>query len=139
MTRLTTTKELGNIGENAASEYLINRNYRIIHRNFRVGRFGEIDIIAEEQWSKLWPFSKKHLVFVEVKTTTKERGISEYAPELHVDNRKQLKLMKLANLYMAKSKINLDTPWRIDVVAVDVERSTGNILDIRHHKNAVFL
>ena len=49
--------EVGLLGETTASNHLIHRNYRIIHRNFHIGRIGEIDIIAEKS-KGIWPFNK---------------------------------------------------------------------------------
>ena len=53
---------IGKIGENKACEYLKNKGYRIIDRNYRE-KFGEIDIIAVSR--------DLTLVFVEVKTIDK--------------------------------------------------------------------
>lgn len=53
-------KQTGNIGENLAEEYLKNKGYKILERNFSCKQ-GEIDIIA---------LDKKEIVFVEVKTRT---------------------------------------------------------------------
>lgn len=49
---------LGRIGEDIASQYLIDHNFTIIDRNFR-SKFGEIDIIAQKG---------NTLFFIEVKT-----------------------------------------------------------------------
>lgn len=51
-------KSLGNKGEEIATNFLIEKGYKIIDRNFRAS-VGEIDIIAKD---------KKEIVFVEVKT-----------------------------------------------------------------------
>lgn len=130
--------EIGRSGEGAASSFLINNNYRIIHRNFHLGRMGEIDIIAEKSVG-FWPFLEKSLVFVEVKTLVIGSFKKEYDPEMRVDGKKQERLIRLASLYLSKNKIKADTPWQIDVIAVEIESSTGNIKEIRHHENAVHL
>ena len=52
------TKEIGDIGEEYAVNYLKKHRYKILSRNYRK-RFGEIDIIAEK---------KGTVAFVEVKT-----------------------------------------------------------------------
>ena len=52
------TKKLGSNGEQRAADYLISKNYKILHRNWRTRR-GEIDIIAQIDDT---------IVFVEVKT-----------------------------------------------------------------------
>jgi len=51
-------KALGQRGEEIAVQYLQNRGYRILGRNFRT-RYGELDVIC---------MKKDVLVFVEVKT-----------------------------------------------------------------------
>ena len=51
-------KELGNIGEKLAKNFLKRKGYRIRETNFRC-REGEIDIVAEQ---------KDYLVFIEVRT-----------------------------------------------------------------------
>ena len=53
-------KEIGKLGEEIATQYLRNKGYKILDRNFMC-RQGEIDIVAH---------TKKELVFVEVKTRT---------------------------------------------------------------------
>jgi putative endonuclease len=50
----------GRLGENLAVTYLEELGYRILERNFRYSRIGEIDIIAQEG---------DEVVFVEVKLT----------------------------------------------------------------------
>ena len=41
-----TTKEIGDFGEKAAEDYLVEMDYLILERNYRL-KFGEIDIIAK--------------------------------------------------------------------------------------------
>ena len=54
---IMTTKEIGDFGEKAAEDYLVEMDYLILERNYRL-KFGEIDIIAAKDGG---------LVFVEVK------------------------------------------------------------------------
>ncbi|MDP3963397.1 MAG: YraN family protein [bacterium] len=133
------TKETGNIGEITASNFVINRKYRIIHRNFHIGRYGEIDIIAQEN-SGFWPFLRKTNVFIEVKTLKIDPGkVRDFIPEMHINERKSQKLLNLAQIYLSRNGIPMDSSWRIDVIAVEIDCFTGNILNIRHHKNAIHL
>lgn len=55
--------QIGNIGEEAAADYLCKEGYVILERNYRRS-IGEIDIIAN---------NKETLVFVEVKTRSNTR------------------------------------------------------------------
>ncbi len=50
---------LGKLGESYARNYLIRQRYRIIARNYRYGKYSEIDIIAQKD---------SVLYFIEVKT-----------------------------------------------------------------------
>jgi len=42
------SKKMGDIGEVIAIEYLQKHNYQLRDTNFKFGRFGEVDIIAEK-------------------------------------------------------------------------------------------
>jgi len=56
---LTDKQKLGKRGEDLALTFLKKKHYKILARNFRAKRFGEIDIVA---------CNKNQIVFVEVKT-----------------------------------------------------------------------
>ncbi len=57
---MKTTKQIGNLGEQKAVNYLRLHGYTVKERNYRVGHY-EIDIIAQ-RW--------KDIAFIEVKTRT---------------------------------------------------------------------
>jgi putative endonuclease len=123
-------KQLGNFGEKIAADYLKNKGYKILGRNFffRMEKIaiakGEIDIIAKKD---------KIISFVEVKTLSKDKG---FEPEDEVDFKKQKKLIKLAEIWLNKNKIALDTKWQIDVIAIKVNLETKKAR-IRHFENVV--
>lgn len=105
-------KELGKKGEEIAEKYLRNWNYKILEKNYRCGKLGEIDIVAYEG---------RTLVFVEVKTRkTEEFGTAEEA----VDFRKQEKIRKLAQYYIHKNKLK-EVEVRFDVVSIFMERDNS--------------
>ena len=78
------SRELGRLGEDYACQWLRQRNWKILARNWR-SRFGELDIIALDPESIL--------VFVEVKTRRTGRFGS---PEQAVGPRKQTHLRRAA-------------------------------------------
>lgn len=138
---MTDRSETGRFGEDTASEFLLSKNYRIIIRNYRIGKLGEIDIIAEKR-DGVWPFGKKTVVFVEVKTiiSNKNKNFDDFAgynPEMRVGPDKQKRLIKLCRTYLAKNGLDYDIPWQIDVIAVEIDAFLGEIAEIRHHENAV--
>ncbi|MCK4355051.1 YraN family protein [Candidatus Parcubacteria bacterium] len=122
-------KQLGELGEKIARDYLESKDFDILARNWiqktRTGRkFGEIDIIA----------GKDDVIrFVEVKTLSSGKGI---APEQRVDFRKQRKLQKLAQIWLTQNKFSLDTPWQIDIISIKIDLETQKP-EILHFENAV--
>ena len=64
-----TTKEIGDFGEKAAEDYLVEMDYLILERNYRL-KFGEIDIIAARDGG---------LVFVEVTGSPAEQAVTSAA------------------------------------------------------------
>ncbi len=100
-----TSKEIGNLGEEYAVDFLKNKKYKILARNYRI-KYGEIDIIAE---------NKKYIVFVEVKTRHSGSMIQPYEA---VDYKKQQRIIKTANAYITEHKS--DKYCRFDVCEVFV-------------------
>ena len=116
-------RKLGNLGEELAIKYLRKHNYKILTLNWQK-RIGEIDIVAQDQ--------DKTVVFVEVKT----RKSASFGPgQEAVNSLKQHKLIKTAQYYILEN-YNFEVPWRIDVIAVDLD-SKNQIGHIKHFKNAV--
>lgn len=101
------TRSVGDEGEQKACNYLVENSYRIIERNFRT-RGGEIDIIAEID---------NVLVFVEVKTLP--GGDSETLSH-ELDLRKQRKIIKTANFFLAKHRKYNSSKIRFDVIVIDM-------------------
>ena len=116
-------KNLGDSAERIAALYLEEHGCRILARNIRT-RHGEIDLLAEEG---------PVLAFVEVKA---RRGASHGTPEEAITPRKQIRLMELADAFMGQQAEFSGRPWRIDVVAIELDRS-GHVIRLNHIKNAV--
>lgn len=113
-------------GEELACNFLQNKHYTIIERNFH-GRYGEIDIIAiDPSVSKNTPT----LVFVEVKTrTTNKFG----TPFEAITRWKLQTVLKTAQFYIYSHR-NLPDLLRIDAISVEL-LPNGNIKDIQHAQN----
>jgi len=95
---------LGDRGEMIAWNYLRQRGYKILEKNYRC-RLGEIDIVAKRS---------RRIVFIEVKTRSDGR-FGTPGESVHV--RKQKKLARLAQWYLKEKKIH-DVPISFDVVSV---------------------
>jgi len=113
--------DLGSKGEDVACRFLMEKGYRILERNVRMGR-GEIDIVAREGGE---------IVFVEVKTRTTTRMGT---PAEAVGPRKQEQLRRLALLYLKSRSIG-ETPCRFDVATI-ILPGTGEKPEIEIIKGA---
>jgi putative endonuclease len=110
------------MGENVAANYLKNKGYRIIERNYRKQR-AEIDIIAKKD---------EMIVFVEVKT--RKNSNFGYGFEA-VTRHKQEQIIKAAKLFCQEKEI-IDTPCRFDVISIEKD---GKHYKIDHFENAFML
>lgn len=110
-------KELGNLGEQLAVEFLEKNQYKIIKRNFFC-RQGEIDIIAKD---------KKEIVFIEVKTRTSNK----YGrPSESVNTVKQFRMYNSAKYFLYKYNL-FEECIRFDVIEVFVSNGKFNINHIK--------
>lgn len=106
---------LGSIGEQLAAEYLEKNGFVILDRNYRSGRFGEIDIVAIEN---------EYLCFIEVKTRT---STFFGTPAEAVDYKKREKLRALAWIYLRHKKMG-ERNMRFDIVEVTGKRKNDIFL-----------
>ena len=97
-------RQLGDIGENLATDYLERNNYQIIERNYWKP-IGEIDIVAKKD---------KKTAFFEVKT-----GILGYdlRPEDNLTISKQKKLKRIVSEYLFSHNL-YNSDYQIDVLIV---------------------
>lgn len=109
-------RKTGTIAESRAAAYLSEKGVRIVEKNFR-NRHGEIDLIGHHDG---------YLVFFEVKYRSSNRN---GYPEAAVNYYKQKQICQVATYYRCIHQIELQTPIRYDVVAIEGEQ-------IRWYQNA---
>jgi putative endonuclease len=106
-------RRVGRSGEDAAVRLLTERGWDILDRNVRTPA-GELDLVARDgEWT----------VMVEVKA---RRSLRLGLPQEAVTAAKQRRLLAASQCYL-QAHGWLDTPWRIDVVAIEFD-SNGRIL-----------
>lgn len=104
ITWLRQNKRVGTWGEQLAALKLLEQGYSIRAMNVVCGVHGELDIVAENE---------KELVFVEVKTVTREQmGV----PELKVDNVKRQRWKHAIQHYLTEQPTEKDL--RMDVFSI---------------------
>ncbi len=116
-------KAKGRLGEDLAVEFLKEKGYTILQRNFR-SKSGEVDIVALKGRGS----GSQVLVFVEVKYRT---SIDFGLPCQAVDYKKQRVIKQVAETYIAREKA-YNMPCSLDIV--EVYRDNGKT-HINHLEN----
>ena len=106
-TKKSSSKDIGNLGEEKAANFLVKKGYNIVCRNYRTKR-GEIDIIASKDST---------LVFVEVKTAPHGtlRTIEQILGKI-----KQKRIIETAKCFLLSYRQYSNSYIRFDVVIVDM-------------------
>ncbi|MCS7250166.1 MAG: YraN family protein [candidate division WOR-3 bacterium] len=108
----------GKEGEKFALNYLEERGYKILEKNY-YRRFGEIDIIAEKD---------NEIIFFEIRS----KGKDDFSPILTINQRKIKKLKILALNYLSEKGI-FDKQIRFDIIGL-IKNNKG--FQVEHIKNA---
>lgn len=109
--------DVGRLGEEIASDYLIKLGYDIIVRNWRIGHL-EIDIIAKMD---------NCIHIVEVRTLTYP---AIHQPFETINRTKQRKVIRAASIYAAKNKISNEIIF--DIISVTIKEDSHNLDYIRN-------
>ncbi|MEM6611503.1 MAG: YraN family protein [Cyanobacteria bacterium P01_C01_bin.72] len=104
-------KKIGDLGEKLVGRWLELHNYQILARNWRC-RWGEIDLIAQEQTSKA-------IAFVEVKTRSFRNWDADGM--LAVNYTKQQKLIQTASFFLAQHPLFAELPCTFDIALVSYQ------------------
>jgi len=113
--------KIGVKGEQIAADFLLNKGYIIVHKNWRSGR-REVDIIAHKG---------DMLVIAEIKTrTSHEFGF----PEEAVNRKKQQFLREAANAFMVENPQYRNI--RFDIISIMI--AGDDIKEIVHFEEAFY-
>lgn len=102
--------ETGKIGEELADKFLTGKGFKVIEKNWRYSRYGEIDIIAVDQ---------KTLVFIEVKT---RRSTICGHPSEAINKTKIDKMRTLASIYLSEKQDIKFNKFRFDAIAIILDK-----------------
>jgi putative endonuclease len=124
------SKQLGILGERIAENYLEDKGYQILDKNYsskssRGPLRGEVDIVVKKN---------DIISFIEVKALQRVQG-QPFSPEEKVNFLKQRKLVKTAESWLMGKKIPLNSKWQIDVIAVEV--ISNKKAKVNHFENAI--
>lgn len=117
---MVSTREIGEIAEGLAQQYLAKLGYKIKETNWHHGHL-EIDIIAQDG---------NELVIVEVKARS---GIRYEHPSEAVTNGKIKRIVEAADAYIIENDIELET--RFDVITVIFLKQAH---ELEHFKDAFY-
>ncbi len=120
------SSEVGRRGEEIAEQYLRKKGFKIVARNYKTHRWGEIDRIA---------IDKDTLVFVEVRTKTNSDFMS---PQETITAHKLQSLKRAASYFEIENEDkNLPKALRIDFVGVTFDNKDKP--RIEHFENITLL
>jgi putative endonuclease len=108
----------GIAGENEADVFLQSKGFKIIEKNWSMGKL-EVDLIGTVG---------KHIVFIEVK---KRYSKAFREPWEAVNRKKQRNIILAANIYLKKSHTDLEP--RFDIVSIVQD---GQKIEIEHIEQA---
>lgn len=123
--------EIGEKGEQIASNFLNKKGFEIIARNYRK-KWGELDIVAIKD-------NKLH--FVEVKTVSRksfgghfEQEINNYKPEDNMHPWKIKRLSRAIQTFLLEKYREKEPEWQLDLCSVflDMERRVAKVRVIQN-------
>ena len=117
---MNNNKEIGQLGEDYAIQFLSDKGYQILDRNWHFGRY-EIDIVT---------LFENTLVFVEVKTRNSDYLVE---PELSLTKKQQAYIIKAANAYIDSHDYDLEA--RFDIISI-INSEKGKAIE--HIDNAFY-
>lgn len=120
------SRDKGAGGEEIARNYLKKKGYKVLDVNYRLGRLGEIDIIALDHDT---------VVFVEVKSSTNTLFGD---PVGWIPLWKQQRIVRVSQAYMSRHRL-YDSPARFDVVAIDHTGRVNHVEDAFRPSDDVFM
>jgi putative endonuclease len=106
---------MGDYGEKVAVDWLRANNCKILARNFKGRKGGEVDIVASDG---------EQLLFTEVKTRQKDAMLRGLAA---VNRKKQALIQRGANEWLRRLRTR-EIPWRFDVIEVEVSNGEKPIV-----------
>lgn len=100
-------KWTGEYGERVAVDWLRSKNCKVLARNFKGRKGGEVDIVASDG---------EQILFTEVKTRQKDAMMRGLAA---VNRKKQALIQRGANEWLRRLGTR-EVPWRFDLIEVEV-------------------
>jgi putative endonuclease len=121
-------KKLGNLGEKIAENFLLQKSYQLIQKNYLI-RGGQIDLVM------LSP--QGNIVFVEVKP----RIAANYqiSQEESIISAKQIQTLKKTADYFLNQITFPFTTWQLDLIWINFEKQKGASAKIKHYQNILDL
>lgn len=123
--------EIGEKGEQIASNFLNKKGFEVIARNYR-RKWGEIDIVA---------IKDNRVHFVEVKTVSRksfgghfEQEINNYKPEDNMHPWKIKRLSRAIQTFLLEKYKEKEPEWQLDLYSVflDMERRVAKVRVIQN-------
>ena len=119
---MNSTSEFGAWSENYVAQYLTEKDYLILDRNYR-RIWGELDIVCKKD---------DLIIFIEVKANKSEAV--GFEPENRVNSEKLRRMNRVIQTYLSHKKYSPEQDWQIDIISLTLDRNRG-VAKIKHFKN----
>lgn len=127
----TEKRRLGDIGENIACDFLKNKGFKIIERNY-LRKWGEIDIITRKNGVMHFIEVKSVSCALSVEALAKSENLDDvtygtenqegYRPEDNMHPWKLKRLARTIQTYLLEKKV--DNDWQLDLITVKINEKT---------------
>lgn len=117
------SQRIGELGEDIAVRYLLNKGFEIVERNY-TKKWGEIDVVA--QLSGVLHFVEVKSTYLEsIQSVSREKngvlGNQGVNPIEHVDFRKRERLSRTIETYLMGKRV---LEWQFDVICVYLDENS---------------
>lgn len=125
ISKKSNNKNIGNLGEELACKFYLDKDCEIIARNVYVSKIGEIDIIARHT-------TDAHDIFVFAEVKTRSSNNFGYGYEA-ISYHKKKRMRQCAQLWI-QEYVGFEGKfsWRLDIVSIDL---STNPVSVRLIKN----
>ena len=111
-------RKFGDLGEELAENFLKQKGYKTIEKNYRIKNIGEIDIVCEK---------KNRLIFIEVKTR-RVKWQTNFPIEYSINAKKRLNLKRICNIYLNEKQC-FTKDWQVDAVFIKLNEAGEYSID----------
>lgn len=132
--------DIGTLGEDFVAQWLTESGWKVLHQRWRRSRIGEVDIIAEIASFSVSSNTTKEITLAFIEVKTRSAGNWDFGGRYTVESRKQKKIWRGAQMFLAEHPEKAEYTCRFDVAIIlcspkSKQKSKRTSSGIREGKN----